>query len=170
MLACGLEFPILSLNRVRGNVAWRLSSDLRCLAHDRPPARPASPGRHSREALQTRDAARSPRKPGRTPAATSGREARGAELCLGLRRGPERDDEHEVTHSRRDQSTSKAVEGHHFGPCINHVTHKLISCVVSCINFCDSAQLGVRPEDKVNGSGRPFELARRPITTLVNAL
>ena len=35
-------------------IAWRLSSDLRCLAHEGSPAPPASPGRHSREALQTR--------------------------------------------------------------------------------------------------------------------
>ena len=35
-------------------IAWRLSSDLRCLAHEGSPAPPASPSRHSREALQTR--------------------------------------------------------------------------------------------------------------------
>ena len=35
-------------------IAWRLSSDLRCLAHEGSPAPPASPGRHSHEALQTR--------------------------------------------------------------------------------------------------------------------
>ena len=49
-----LELPILSWNQDSGNVAWRLRSDLRCLAHEGPPVRPTSRGRHSREALQTR--------------------------------------------------------------------------------------------------------------------
>ena len=70
----------------------------------------------------------------------------------------------------RDHSPSKAVKGHDLGPGINNVTHKLILCVVSCINFRDCAQLGVRPKDKVNRSGSPFEIASRALTTLVDAL
>ena len=50
----GLDLPILSLNRDPGQHCVALSSDLPCLAHEGPPAHPASPGRHSREALQTR--------------------------------------------------------------------------------------------------------------------
>ena len=46
-----LEFPILSLNPGCGNVAWRLKSDLRCLAHEGPPNHPAAPGRHDLEAV-----------------------------------------------------------------------------------------------------------------------
>ena len=45
------------IRTLKENVLWvrsRLSSDLRCLAHEGSPAPPASPGRHSREALQTR--------------------------------------------------------------------------------------------------------------------
>jgi hypothetical protein len=65
-------------------------------------------------------------------------------------------------------STSiKAIQGHHLGPCINEVKHKHLSSVLRCIGFCDSPQLGIRPENKVNGGGCPFELARPAITTLV---
>jgi len=64
----------------------------------------------------------------------------------------------------------KAVESHHFSPCINEVSHKHFLCIIRSIDFCDSAQLGVRPENKVNGGGCPFELGRPLIKTLVNAL
>src|SRR5215831_15003231 len=46
-----LELPILWLNPGWRNVAWHPISALRCLAHEGPPVRPASPGRHDREAV-----------------------------------------------------------------------------------------------------------------------
>ena len=49
-----LEFPILSLTPGLGTVAWRLTSARRGLAHEGPPAHPASPGRHDREAVWPR--------------------------------------------------------------------------------------------------------------------
>ena len=49
-----LEFPILSLTPGLGTVAWRLTSALRGLADEGPPAHPASLGRHDREAVWPR--------------------------------------------------------------------------------------------------------------------
>ena len=49
-----LEFPILSLTPGLGTVAWRLTSARRGLAHEGPPAHPASPSRHDREAVWPR--------------------------------------------------------------------------------------------------------------------
>ena len=49
-----LEFPILSLTPGLGTVAWRLTSARRGLADEGPPAHPASPGRHDREAVWPR--------------------------------------------------------------------------------------------------------------------
>src|SRR5210317_1195286 len=66
-------------------------------------------------------------------------------------------------------SNIKTIQGHHLGPCINEVTHKLFFSVVGCIDFCDSTQLGAGTEDKVDGGGRPSDLACRTITTLVYA-
>ena len=49
-----LEFPILSLTPGLGTVAWRLTSARGGLAHEGPPAHPASSGRHDREAVWPR--------------------------------------------------------------------------------------------------------------------
>ena len=45
---------MLSLTPGLGTVAWRLTSARRGLAHEGPPAHPASPGRHDREAVWPR--------------------------------------------------------------------------------------------------------------------
>ena len=49
-----LEFPMLSLTPGLGTVAWRLTSARRGLADEGPPAHPALPGRHDREAVWPR--------------------------------------------------------------------------------------------------------------------
>jgi hypothetical protein len=62
----GLEFRILSLNPRLRQRCVRLTSDLRWLAHEGPPARPASRGRHNREGVWPRWRARGDR--GESPA------------------------------------------------------------------------------------------------------
>jgi integrase len=49
-----LEFHILSLNPGWNNIAWRLMSDLRCLAHERASDHFAGLGRRDREAMWPR--------------------------------------------------------------------------------------------------------------------
>ena len=35
---------------------------------------------------------------------------------------------------------------------------RLYLCIAGCMDFCDSKQFEAGTEDKVDGSGRPFEL------------
>ena len=63
----------------------------------------------------------------------------------------------------------KAIEIHHLVPGLHEVVHELLLRVVVCVDFSDCAQLGIGAEHQVDGGGRPFELARGAITTLVNA-
>jgi hypothetical protein len=51
-------------------------------------------------------------------------------------------------------SRFRAVEGHHLSPRFNKIAHKLLSCVVSCIDFCDSAQRAARSLTRKQGQRR----------------
>src|SRR4051812_42148084 len=60
-----------------------------------------------------------------------------------------------------------AVEVHHLIPGSHEVTHELLLRVVTCVDLRQRPELRVRAEHEVGGCGSPFEIARGPITTLV---
>ncbi len=55
----------------------------------------------------------------------------------------------------------EAIKIHHLVPRSHKVTHKRLLRVVTCIDFRDGSELGVRTEDEVDGGTGPLELARR---------
>src|ERR1700731_5425550 len=62
-----------------------------------------------------------------------------------------------------------AIKVHYLVPRSREVLHKRLLRVVARIDFCESAELGIRAEDKVGARGRPLGFAGRPITPLIHA-
>src|SRR5713226_6286966 len=62
-----------------------------------------------------------------------------------------------------------AIKVHHLVPRSHEVLHKRVLRVVTCIDFRDCSELGVRTEDEIDDGARPLELARRPIAPLQHA-
>src|ERR1035441_706387 len=62
-----------------------------------------------------------------------------------------------------------AIEVHHLVPRSREVLHKRLLRVVTCIDFRDCAELGVRTEDKVDTGAGPLDCARRAIAPLKHA-
>src|ERR1019366_10103455 len=62
-----------------------------------------------------------------------------------------------------------AIQVHHLVPRSHEVLHKRLLRVVTCIDFRDCPELGVRTEDKVDTGAGPLEFARRAIAALKHA-
>ena len=62
-----------------------------------------------------------------------------------------------------------AIEVHHLVPRSHEVLHKRLLRVVTCIDFRDCPELGVRTEDKVDTGAGPLDFARRAIAPLKHA-
>src|SRR5271170_6175069 len=60
----------------------------------------------------------------------------------------------------------EAIEVHHLVPRGHEVLHKRLLRVAACIDFRDSAKLGVGTEDEIDYGASPLEIAGRPITPL----
>ena len=69
-----------------------------------------------------------------------------------------------------DTTGYEAVEVHHLVPRRHEVAHELLLGVVGGVDLGEGPELGVRAEDEVDGRGRPLDLARRAIATLVHVL
>jgi hypothetical protein len=63
-------------------------------------------------------------------------------------------------------SEVETVKIHDFVPGRDKVVQELFLRVVTSVDFCQGAQLGVRTEDQVNTGASPLEFARRAITPL----
>src|SRR5215472_3226305 len=64
----------------------------------------------------------------------------------------------------------KTIEVHHFAPRSHEVFHKGLLRVVTCIDFRECPELGVRTEDKVDTGAGPLDFARRAIASLKYAV
>src|SRR5215475_1005734 len=63
----------------------------------------------------------------------------------------------------------KAIQVHHLVPRPNKVPQELLLGVGTGIDFCDSAQLGMRAEDQVDAGASPLNLVCLTVAPLVNA-
>ena len=62
-----------------------------------------------------------------------------------------------------------AIKVHHLVPRSHEVLHKRLLRVVTCIDFREGPELGVRTEDKVDTGAGPLDFARRAIAPLKHA-
>src|SRR3984893_12275323 len=62
-----------------------------------------------------------------------------------------------------------AIKVHYLVPRSREVLHKRLFRVVTCIDFCDCSELGVRTEEEIDARAGPLEFARRPIAPLKHA-
>ena len=60
-----------------------------------------------------------------------------------------------------------AIEVHHFVPRRGEVFHKLLLGVRACIDFRDSTQLRMRPEDQVCAGSGPLDLVGLPVAAFI---
>ncbi len=63
----------------------------------------------------------------------------------------------------------EAIKIHHLVPRTHKVTHKRLLRVVTCIDFREGSELGVRTENEVGGGTGPLELTRPVIDSLEHA-
>src|SRR4051794_25213284 len=64
----------------------------------------------------------------------------------------------------------ESIEVHDLVPRSREVAHELRLGVVTGVDLRDRSELGVRPEDEIDGSCRPFDVAGRAIAALVRVL
>src|SRR5713226_4631219 len=62
-----------------------------------------------------------------------------------------------------------AIKVHHLVPRSHEVLHKRLLRVVTCVNFRNCSELGVRTEDKVGTGAGPLGFARRAIAPVKHA-
>src|SRR5438309_354487 len=62
-----------------------------------------------------------------------------------------------------------AIKVHYFVPRSREVLHKRLFRVVTCIDFCDCSELGVRTEEEIDARAGPLDFVRRPIAPLKHA-
>src|SRR5579884_479215 len=70
----------------------------------------------------------------------------------------------------RSSAQVEPVEVHDLVPCRREVPNELVGPVVGSVDLGEGAKLGVRSEDQVDSGGRPLDLARGAIATLVQVL
>ena len=54
----------------------------------------------------------------------------------------------------------KSVKVHYFVPCCYEVVQELLPRVLTCIDFRQGPELGVRTEDEVDAGAGPLQFAR----------
>src|SRR5713226_3193648 len=62
-----------------------------------------------------------------------------------------------------------AIKVHHLVPRSHEVLHKRLLRVVTCIDFRDCSELGVRTEDEVDTGAGPLDFAGRAIAPFIHA-
>ena len=67
-------------------------------------------------------------------------------------------------------SQVETIEIHHLVPRSDKVTHKCPLRIVTCVDFRNGTELGVRTEDEIDGGACPLELARPLIASLEHVL
>ena len=58
------------------------------------------------------------------------------------------------------------VKVHYLVPCRYKIVHELLQGILTCVDFRQGPELGVRAEDEIDTGAGPFEFARCAITTL----
>src|SRR3990172_8020771 len=75
-----------------------------------------------------------------------------------------------VTSTSLRSGKAEAIEIHHLVPRSHEVTHERLLRVVTCVDFRDRSELGVRTEDEVYSGAGPLQIAGPAITSLEHVL
>src|SRR5207249_7750870 len=68
-----------------------------------------------------------------------------------------------VTSTSLRSGKVEAIVVHDLVPRSHEITHELLLRVLLCVNLGEGSELGVRPEDEVDGGAGPLDLARLAI-------
>src|SRR6266571_2842186 len=73
-----------------------------------------------------------------------------------------------VTSTSLRSGKVEAIVVHDLVPRSHEITHELLLRVLLCVNLGEGSELGVRPEDEVDGGAGPLHRAGGAIATLVH--